>query len=116
MFKNLRNAAFLFYPPIFFPVRKSAMGRKIERKKMPERLERGGPLLTVETEVNGDSKNTFKLKWSFLGWCTGLNVPVQEIFCPALTAQVGPVQNIFFLTIHYFNYLSPSACKLHCKL
>ncbi len=26
----------------------------------PERLERGGPLLTVETEVNGDSKRTNK--------------------------------------------------------
>jgi hypothetical protein len=30
-------------------------------------------------------------------------------FCSALTALVGPVQNIFFLTIHYFNYFVPIA-------
>jgi hypothetical protein len=25
-------------------------------------------------------------------------------FCPALAALVGPVQNIFFLTVHFFNF------------
>jgi hypothetical protein len=39
-------------------------------------------------------------------------VPVQEFFCSALAALVGPVQNIFFLTVHYFNFLSPSPSKL----
>jgi hypothetical protein len=28
-------------------------------------------------------------------------------FCPALAALVGPVQNIFFLTVHYFNSFVP---------
>ncbi len=37
----------------------------------------GWPLLTVETEVNWDSKST---KGSSLGWFVGLVVPVQEIF------------------------------------
>ncbi len=30
------------------------------------------------------------------------------VFCPALAALVSPVQNIFFLTAHYFTPLSPS--------
>jgi hypothetical protein len=34
-------------------------------------------------------------------------------FCPALAALVGPVENIYFLIIHYFNFfLSPSPSKL----
>ncbi len=39
----------------------------------------GWPLLTVGTEVNGDSKSTNE--WGpFIGWLVGLVVPVQEIF------------------------------------
>jgi hypothetical protein len=30
-------------------------------------------------------------------------------FCSALAAQVGPVQIIFFFTIHYFNSIVPIA-------
>ncbi len=46
----------------------------------PERPERGvWPLLTVETEVNGDSKSTNE-RGPFLGWFVGLVVSVQEIF------------------------------------
>ncbi len=30
-------------------------------------------------------------------------------FCPALDGLVGPVQNIFFLTVHYFNSFVPVA-------
>jgi hypothetical protein len=30
-------------------------------------------------------------------------------FYPALAAPVGPVQNIFFLTAHYFNLCAPIA-------
>jgi hypothetical protein len=37
----------------------------------------GWPMLTVETEVNGDSKSTNE---RVLGWFVGLVVPVQEIF------------------------------------
>ncbi len=66
----------------------------------------GWPLLTVETEVNGSSKRTNE-KGFFLGWFVGLVVPVQEIFGSALAALVGPVQNIFFLILHYFNSFVP---------
>ncbi len=30
-------------------------------------------------------------------------------FCPAFAALVDPVQNLFFLTVHYFNSLVPIA-------
>jgi hypothetical protein len=32
-----------------------------------------------------------------------------EYFCSALAALVGPAQNIFFLTVHYFNTCVPIA-------
>jgi hypothetical protein len=51
----------------------------------------GWPLLTVEIEVSGDSKSCF------IGFCGTWD------FCPALADLVGPVQNIFPPTVHYFN-------------
>ncbi len=39
----------------------------------------GWPLLTVETQVNGDSKST-NTKEFFRGWFVGLVMPVQETF------------------------------------
>jgi hypothetical protein len=39
----------------------------------------------------------------------GLVVPEKEIFCSGLAAPVGPVQNIFFLTVHYFTSFVPIA-------
>jgi hypothetical protein len=30
-------------------------------------------------------------------------------FCSALAALVGPVQNMYFLTVHYFNFCVPIA-------
>ncbi len=39
----------------------------------------GWPLLTVETEVNGDSKSTNE-RGPYFGWFVGLVVPIQEIF------------------------------------
>jgi Ca2+-binding EF-hand superfamily protein len=45
----------------------------------PERLETGGSMLTVETEVKRGLKE-YKRKGSFLGRFVGLVVPVQEIF------------------------------------
>jgi hypothetical protein len=58
----------------------------------------GRPLLTVETEVNGDS---YAMKGVlFHGWFVGLVVPVQEIFFPALAALVGPVFYIIFSPHH----------------
>jgi hypothetical protein len=64
----------------------------------PERLERGGGLLTVETEANGDSKSTNErvLRAGTSG------------FCPALAALVGPVQNLFFsLYTTVFRFICP---------
>jgi hypothetical protein len=58
--------------------------------------------------VNGDSKSANE-RGPFLGWFIGLAVPVQEIFCSVLAALVGPVQNIFFLTIHFFKTFVPIA-------
>jgi hypothetical protein len=46
------------------------------------------------------------------GWFVGLLVPVQEIYHSVLAALVGSIQNVFFLTIHYFNSLPPSPSKL----
>ncbi len=34
-------------------------------------------------------------------------MPVHEIFGSALAALVGPVQNMFFLALHYFNSFVP---------
>jgi hypothetical protein len=67
----------------------------------------GLPLLvTVETEMNGNSKNS---KGSL--YPLALHAGTRD-FCPALAALVGTVQTIkyfFFLTIHYFNSFVPIA-------
>ncbi len=56
----------------------------------PERPVRGvWPLLTVETEVNGDSKSTNE-RGPFLGWFVGLFVSVQEIFVLPHGCSVRP--------------------------
>jgi hypothetical protein len=82
MFKNPRNAAFLFYPPRCFPVRKSAVGRKNERKKVTRETRERWPLLNFETEVNGDSKEYIQIKVVLPCWCTGLNVQVKDFVLP----------------------------------
>jgi hypothetical protein len=65
----------------------------------------------VETEVNGDSKSTNErvLLW-LVRW--GLPCRYKRFLLSLETALVGPEQNIFFLTVHYFNPLSPSPSKL----
>ncbi len=73
----------------------------------PERLEEGWPLLTFETEANGDSGDswsTFERGPSLVG-SLGLSID----FCSALAALVGPEQNIIFLTAHFFTLLVPIA-------
>jgi hypothetical protein len=64
----------------------------------------GWPLLTVETEVNGDSKCTNE-RGPFLVGSLGLSCRHKKFLflISALAALVGPVQNVFFLTVHYFN-------------
>ncbi len=61
----------------------------------------GWPLLTLETEPNGDSKSTNERSPPWLvRWACRART---RDLCTALTALVGPVQNILFLTIHYFS-------------
>jgi hypothetical protein len=45
----------------------------------------------------------------FLVGCLVLLAGTREFFCPVLAALVGPVQNIFSLTVHYFNSSVPIA-------
>jgi hypothetical protein len=43
-------------------------------------------------------------------WLVPWALPVgTRDFCPALAALVGPVQNIFFLSVHYFDSFVPIA-------
>jgi hypothetical protein len=53
-------------------------GRKEDVSVACRETREGWPLLTVETEVNGEWG--FKEFKSFLGWFVGLVVPVQEMF------------------------------------
>ncbi len=50
-----------------------------EKRVIPRETREGWPLLTVETEKNGNAKSTNKRGPSF-GWFVGLVVPVQETF------------------------------------
>jgi hypothetical protein len=64
---------------------------------VPRETREGWPLLTVETEANGDSP------WLV---CWACHAGTRD-FCSALAALVGPIQNIFFLPVHYFNSFVP---------
>jgi hypothetical protein len=66
----------------------------------PRETREGWPLLTAETEVNGDSKSTNE--GVLPCWFVGLVVPVQEILFN-LGDLVSPVHNIFSLAVHNFN-------------
>ncbi len=63
---------------------------------------KGSKLLTFETEANGDSKSTNERGPPSLVGCT-------RDFCSALAALVGPVQNIYFLNVHFFSSFVPIA-------
>ncbi len=67
-------------------------------------------LIAEETEVNGDSKRAkTEILYVLVYWASRT---VTRDFCSALAALVGPVQYIFFLTVHYtvyFNYFVPIA-------
>jgi hypothetical protein len=60
---------------------------------------RGVALLTVETEENGDSKSTNERGPSLVD-SLGSSCRYTR-FLSCLAAVVGPVENIFFLTIHH---------------
>jgi hypothetical protein len=68
----------------------------------------GWPLLTFKTEANGDSWSTYErgpslqlVRWSWRA--------VTIDFSPALAALVSLVQNIIFLTAHFFTLTVPIA-------
>jgi hypothetical protein len=70
----------------------------------------GWPLLTVETEVNGDSKST---KEGVLPWLVRWACPVgTRDFWSVSAALFGPVRNIFSLLYAILIPLSPSPSKL----
>ncbi len=64
-------------------------------------------LMTVDTEVNGAQRVQMKgvLSW-LVRWACHAST---RDFCSAVAALAGLVQNIFFLTVHYFNSFVPVA-------
>jgi hypothetical protein len=62
----------------------------------------GWPLLTVETEANGDSKNTNERG----GWFVGL-VPVQETFILPWLLWSAPSKKYFFPHSTLFQFMCP---------
>jgi hypothetical protein len=46
---------------------------------------------------------------SFFVWFVGLVLVGTRDFCSALAAVIGPVENIIFLIVHYFNSFVPIA-------
>jgi hypothetical protein len=72
-----------------------------------ETREGWAPLLTVELRQMGTQSVQMK---GVLHWlvCWALQEGTKD-FCPAVAALVSPVQNSFFLTVHYFNTFVPIA-------
>ncbi len=85
----------------------SCIGR---RRWKPRETRDGWLLLTVKTEVNGDSKRT-NARGPFLVGSLGLSCRYKRFFS-ALAALVGPIQKMFFLTVHYLKSFAPSPSKL----
>ncbi len=75
----------------------------------PRETREGWPLLTVETEANGDSMSTRVLPW-LVRWARRAGT---RYVCPALAALVGHIQNTFFSSPYTISiHLSPSPSKL----
>ncbi len=86
----------------------------------PERPERGGPLLTVKSDANGDLWRTTEKGPSLVGWL-GSSCGTWD-FCPALVTLVSPVQK-FFPHRTPFHFVSPlpsnlgrQPCRAACLL
>jgi hypothetical protein len=87
-----------------------------------ETYREGWPLLTVETEANGDSKSTNEQGLPWLVRCA--HRAGTRDFCPALAALVAPVQKVFFLTRTLFQFICPhrtaiwgkQSCRVVCLL
>jgi hypothetical protein len=76
----------------------------------PERLERGSPCWLLKLRQMGISRLQMKGVLPFwLIRCRWSCRAGTRDFWPALAAQVGPAQNIFFLTVHFFYAFVPIA-------
>jgi hypothetical protein len=91
----------------FYSILKTLFRHKMHVKICARETRDRWPLLTVETEVNGYGYSKKNEIGPFLGWLVGLVQPVREIFVLPMAAHVGPVHNIFFLTVHYLNSFAP---------
>ncbi len=70
----------------------------------PDRETRKGwPLLTVETETNGDSKSTNERSPSLIGSLGSSCQYERFFFCSVLAALVAQYKIYFYPTVHYFN-------------
>ncbi len=65
----------------------------------------GWPLLTVETEVNGDSESANESGPSLVG--SLVSFCQYKILLPCLGCSGKPTTNNFFLTVHYFSLCVP---------
>ena len=73
--------------------------------QQPERLEKSGPCWLLKLRWMGTQRVQMKavLSWLVRWACSANTID----FFSALAALVGPVQHIFFLTVHYFNAFVP---------
>jgi hypothetical protein len=90
----------MIHTPPFNPTLKLAFNSRTG--DVNSATERGWPLLTVETEVKGDSKKILFMK-GILSW-------LAPWACCAGTIDFGCSKSAeytkkFFLTVHYFNFL-----------
>ncbi len=85
----------------FYSILKTLFRHKMHVKICARETRERCPLLTVEIEVNGIQRVQMKgaLPW-LVSWACRAGT---RDFCSTLAALVGPVQNIFFLTVHFFN-------------
>jgi hypothetical protein len=67
------------------------------------RAREGWPLLIVATEVNGDRVQMKGVLPRLVRWTCRADSCWYKRFCSALSAVVCPVQNICFLSVHYYN-------------
>jgi hypothetical protein len=74
---------------------------------MSRKAREGWPLLTVETEVNGDSGRTYVGGPSLVG-SLGLSCRYMKFFS-CLGCRSRPSSKYLFLTVHYFNSFVPFA-------
>jgi hypothetical protein len=88
---KIRNLLVILLAPFKF---QSTTGKLASRE-----TREGWPLMTVQTAANETLGVHMKRGPSLVRWAGR--------FCPALAALVNPVQNIIYLTAHFFTFSSP---------